>query len=144
MTAKNVKVIFDTNVWISFLIGKRLDKIKQHIVDGNITIVITGQLLTELKSVTSREKLKKYFPKNSVNELVELLETIAESVEIKPTHSINRDPKDNFLLDLIDFSKADYLVTGDKDLLEHNPFMTAQILTPNDFEKEITKNKPVS
>ncbi len=27
MTNKNVKVIFDTNVWISFLIGKRLVKI---------------------------------------------------------------------------------------------------------------------
>ena len=56
---------------------------------------------------------------------------------IKPTHFINRDPKDNFLLDLIDFSEADYLVTGDKDLLAHNPFKTAQILTPADFEIEI-------
>lgn len=36
--------------------------------------------------------------------------------------TINRDPKDNFLLDLIDFSKADYLVTGDKDLIFHNSF----------------------
>jgi predicted nucleic acid-binding protein len=40
-------------------------------------------------------------------------------------------------LDLIDFSKADYLVTGDKDLLELNPFKTARILTPSDFELEI-------
>lgn len=65
---------------------------------------------------------KKYFPKESVKELIELLETIAEKVDIKPTHFINRDPKDNFLLDLIDYSKADYLVTGDKDLLKHNLF----------------------
>lgn len=137
MTNKNVKVIFGTNVWISFLIGKRLANIKQHIVDKNITIVVSEQLLTELKIVTSREKLKKYFPKNSVKELIELLETIAENISIEPTHFINRDPKDNFLLDLIEFSKADYLVTGDKDLLEHNPFKTAQILTPADFEKEI-------
>ncbi|MCU0321104.1 MAG: putative toxin-antitoxin system toxin component, PIN family, partial [Chitinophagaceae bacterium] len=55
-------------------------------------------------------------------------------VEIKPTHYINRDPKDNFLLDLIDFSQADYLVTGDKDLLMHNPFKSAEILTPANFE----------
>lgn len=48
-------------------------------------------------------------------------------------------PKDNFLLDLIEFSKADYLVTGDKDLLEHNPFKTAQILTPTEFEKQLVK-----
>jgi len=93
--------------------------------------------LTELKIVTSREKLKKYFPKKSVKELIELLELIAENCSIEPTHFINRDPKDNFLLDLIDFSKADYLVTGDKDLLEHNPFKTARIVTPSDFEREL-------
>ncbi len=137
MTNKNVKVIFDTNVWISFLIGKRMSKIKKYISDGSITIIITEQLLTEIKSVTSRKKLKKYFPKESVKELIELLETIAENTEIKPTHFINRDPKDNFLLDLIEFSNADYLVTGDKDLLEHNPFKNTIILTPNDFEKQL-------
>ncbi|WP_197739886.1 putative toxin-antitoxin system toxin component, PIN family [Pedobacter sp. BS3] len=54
----SVKVIFDTNVWISFLIGKRLAKIRHPISNGSIT---TEQLLTEIKIVTSREKLKKYF-----------------------------------------------------------------------------------
>jgi putative PIN family toxin of toxin-antitoxin system len=84
--------------------------------------------------VTARPKLKKYFPKESVTELIELLETIAERVEVKSTHFISRDPKDNFLFDLIDAAKADYLVTGDKDLLAHNPFMSAHILTPIEFE----------
>ncbi len=138
MKVKNIKVIFDTNVWISFLIGKRLAFIKNYIADGQITIIVTQQLLDEIKDVTSRERLKKYFPKESVSELIELLETIADNMEIKPTHLINRDPKDNFLLDLIDFSKADYLVTGDKDLLVHNPFKTATILTPANFEKAMT------
>jgi len=138
MKAKSIKVIFDTNVWISFLIGKRLAIIKNYISSGQITIVTTEQLLTEIKEVTSRERLKKYFPRESVLELLELLETIAEKVEIKSTHFINRDPKDNFLLDLIDFSKADYLVTGDKDLLVLNPFKSAIILTPASFEKELS------
>jgi predicted nucleic acid-binding protein len=40
---------------------------------------------------------------------------------------------------LIEYSKADFLVTGDKDLLEHNPFKTAQILTPTEFEKQLVK-----
>lgn len=139
MTNNNVKVIFDTNIWISFLIGKRLSKIKQYISNRIITIIITEQLLLEIKMVTNRDKLRKYFPKESVNELIELLETIAEKFEIEPTHFICRDPKDNFLLDLIDISKADYLVTGDKDLLEQNPFKTSQILTPGEFEKQLKK-----
>jgi putative PIN family toxin of toxin-antitoxin system len=101
MTSKSIKVIFDTNVWISFLIGKRLSIIKQYISDGSITIVTTKQLLTEVKTVTSREKPRKYFPKDSVRELIGLLGAIAEEVDIEPRHFINRDPKDNFLLELI-------------------------------------------
>lgn len=137
MPNKSIKVIFDTNVWIGFLIGKRLTKIKQYISNRGITIVITNQLFTEIKTVTSRPKLKKYFPQQSVQELIELLETVAQNVEVKPTHFICRDLKDNFLLDLIDYSKADFLVTGDKDLLALNPFKTAQILSPLEFEEQL-------
>ena len=134
MQNKNSRVIFDTNVWISFLIGKRLSSIKNLISDGQIKIIITQQLLDEINDVTSRERIKKHFQKQTVQEFIELLKNIAEHVDIVPTHFISRDPKDNFLLDLIDFSKADYLVTGDKDLLEHTPFKTAIILTPAAFE----------
>lgn len=141
MKNKNVKVIFDTNVWISFLIGKRLSNIKDLIADGRIIIITTEQLLDEIKLVTSRDKLKKYFPKEKVTELIEFLEVISEKIDIRPIYFVSRDPKDNFLLDLIDFSKADYLITGDKDLLEHNPFKTAHILTPAEFEMQI-KNNP--
>jgi len=70
MKRKNIKVIFDTNVWISFLIGKRLSSIKNHIASGSITIVSTPILIEEIQSVTRRDKLKKYFPKTSVVELI--------------------------------------------------------------------------
>ncbi len=96
MTAENVKVIFDTNVWISFLIGKRLTFIKKFITEGKITIVVTEQLLSEIKLVTGRAKLQKYFPKQSVIELIELLETIAENIDITPKYFICRDTKDNY------------------------------------------------
>ncbi len=138
MQNKNSRVIFDTNVWISFLIGKRLSSIKNLISNGQISIIITQQLLDEINDVTSRERIKKYFQKQTVQEFIELLKNIAEHIDIVPTHFISRDPKDNFLLDLIDFSKADYLVTGDKDLLEHTPFKTAIILTPAAFEDIIS------
>ncbi|MFY7888290.1 MAG: hypothetical protein ACOVOW_05250 [Spirosomataceae bacterium] len=34
------------------------------------------------------------------------------------------------------------LVTGDKDLLEHNPFKKAQIINPSDFEGFLTSIHP--
>ena len=138
MTDRSIKVIFDTNVWISFLIGKRLSKIKEYISNGSIIIVTTKQLIDEIRLVTSRDKIKKYFPKESVKELIDLLEAIAIKVEIKSTHFICKDPKDNFLFDLIEISDADYLVTGDKELLKYNPFKSAQVVTPAEFEKKIS------
>jgi len=76
MITKNIRVIFDTNVWISFFIGKRLSFIKTYISNGKIVIITTDQLLEEITEVTSRKKMQKYFPKESVNDLLSLLETL--------------------------------------------------------------------
>jgi putative PIN family toxin of toxin-antitoxin system len=95
--------------------------------------------LAELKLVSQRKKLRKYFPLETVEEFISLLEVIAENFEIASKHNVSRDAKDNFLLDLIDYSNADYLVTGDKDLLELDSFMNAKIVTPRIFETTMTK-----
>ncbi len=49
MKAKSIKVIFYTNVWISFFIGNRLAFMKKFISNGQITLVTTEQLLKEIK-----------------------------------------------------------------------------------------------
>lgn len=136
---KSIKVIFDTNIWISFLIGKKLQSIRSMIANRKITVILTDQLLTELQLVTQRPKLRKYFSQKKVDELIEFLEVVGQLHDIAPKQELCRDPKDNFLLDLCEQSKADFLVTGDKDLIELNPFKTTQILTPNDFEKILEK-----
>lgn len=123
------------------MIGKKLSILKKYLTEGSITVVVTDQLLEEIRIVTQRKKLKKYFSQKSVKELMRLLKIIAENVNIKPTHFISRDPKDNFLLDLIEYSKADFLVTGDTDLLELNPFKTAKIINPSDFESYLIKER---
>lgn len=56
-----MKVIFDTNVWISFLIGKRLSFLKEYLANGEIQISTTEQLIIEIKEVTRRKNLKNIF-----------------------------------------------------------------------------------
>ena len=98
MIAKTLKirVIFDTNIWISFLIGKRLSIIAKYISNRHVIIVTTDRLIEEIIEATSRKKLRKYFSYTKVLELIRFLETVAEKYEIKPLFFINRDPKDNF------------------------------------------------
>ena len=64
------KIIINANLWISFLIGKELHNLKDIIVNERIKLILTDQLIDELKLVTSREKLKKYFDKDKVAELI--------------------------------------------------------------------------
>ena len=47
---------------------------------------------------------------------------VAEMIEVSETYTVCRDPKDDKLLELAVSGKADFLVTGDKDLLVLNPF----------------------
>jgi hypothetical protein len=54
-------------------------------------------------------------------------------IEIASTVEICRDEKDNFLLALAKDSKADFLITGDKDLLVLNVFENTKILTFTEF-----------
>jgi len=54
-------------------------------------------------------------------------------VHLRSTVTICRDPKDNFLLALSKDAEADFLITGDKDLLELEKFGRTIICTLNDF-----------
>lgn len=134
---KRSKVIIDTNLWISFLIGKELQNLKDLIIDEKIKLIITDQLIDELKNVTSREKLKKYFDQDKVAELISLLNIVSEKVSIRKIKQICRDPKDDFLLALSKESKADFLITGDKDLLELKIYGKTEILTVKKFKEKV-------
>ena len=58
-------------------------------------------------------------------------------MKIKNIEQICRDPKDDFLLALSKESKADYLITGGKDLLEIGMYARTEILTVNKFKEKI-------
>jgi putative PIN family toxin of toxin-antitoxin system len=127
------KIIIDTNLWISFLIGKSFTNLKSLIVEKQIEIIISEQLLTEIRTVTQRPKLTKYFPQQKVKDFLEFLTSIAIKIEITSNVTLCRDPKDNFLLALAKDSKADYLLTGDRDLLILNRFENTEFLKYIDF-----------
>jgi len=129
------RVVIDTNVMISFLIGKRLRKLKDKLSDSSIRLILTEQLISELKMVTCRPKFKKYFEKQDVSEFIGLVSIIGLFYQIIDIPDICRDSKDNFLLSLCLIGNADYLVTGDKDLLVLKEYKGTKIITPTEFDK---------
>jgi len=50
-----------------------------------------------------------------------------------PLPDICRDPDDNHILQLAQYIEADYIITGDKDLLILEQFEGTLIISPSDF-----------
>lgn len=129
-----LRVVIDTNLWISFLIGKTLIGLKDHLIRKDVVLLFSEELFEELIDVVHRPKLRKYFSSDDIRELMALLEMKALFVEIKEHVFDCRDAKDNFLLDLCISGNADYLVTGDADLIALHPFRSTKIIHYRDFE----------
>lgn len=137
MQSKSEKVIIDTNLWISFLISKNYTQLDKIIFSGKCVLIFSDELLKEFLSVIKRPKFRRFFSLEDTENLIETIQEYAEFVDVKSKVTICRDEKDNFLLSLSKDSKADFLITGDKDLLVLKTYESAEILTITEF---ITSN----
>jgi len=133
-----MRVVIDTNIWISFLIGKTLIGLRDAIISGRITILFSEELFAEFIEVLQRPKFKKYFSATAIEQLIVLLYDRVEWIEITRHFDDCRDKKDNFLLDLSVSGHADYLVTGDDDLLTLNPFYGIEIVSYRTFQNSLS------
>jgi putative PIN family toxin of toxin-antitoxin system len=91
------------------------------------------ELLEELSEALGRDKFNRYV---TSEEREEFLESLIERIElITPVGTIQvcRDPKDDMVLSLALTGKANYIISGDNDLLVLNPFRNVKIVTAEEF-----------
>lgn len=134
MQRKQSKIVIDTNLWISYLITsgfKRLDKL---VFSDKARLIFSQELIDEFIEVAERPKFRKYFNSMDIAKLPEIFDTYGELVEVKSNIKVWRDLKDNFLLSLSIDSQADFLITGDNDLLGLKNCGKTNILTIAEFE----------
>jgi len=133
MSNKKPRAVFDNNVLVSaVLLGGVPRAAFDKLLDGG-TVLISVPVLLELADILNRPKFDKYITENERMRFMVGFLKVAEMVEIKETITICRDPKDDKLLELAAGGSADFLITGDKDLLVLNPFRGIEILTPREF-----------
>ena len=138
MARKVDRVIIDTNLWISFLITKDLKTLDSRVKTGKVKFIFSLELVEEFWSVANRPKFKKVFSRADIDQLLELFDLYGELVQTKSKIQLCRDPKDDFLLALAADSKADYLITGDIDLLEIKKIGKTKIVTIADYLKKVS------
>lgn len=137
MQTKQIRIVVDTNIWISFLITKRLIQIDKLIYNDNVKLIFSNELINEFIEVSKRDKFRKYFSNNDVTRLLELFNVYGELVVVKSKINVCRDFKDNFLLSLSNDGKANYLISGDNDLLDLLQYGDTKIITITDFEIQV-------
>jgi uncharacterized protein len=138
---KKVKVVFDTNVWVSIFLKKVLsDEFSQ--AKQELTIYVSQDILLEISKVLLYTKIAIILQKANVNQKDILRVIEANSTTVKPTlklHTITEDIEYNKILECALASGADMIVTGDKHLLKLRKFKKTEILTPREFFDSIHK-----
>ncbi|HSW62493.1 MAG TPA: putative toxin-antitoxin system toxin component, PIN family [Dissulfurispiraceae bacterium] len=125
---------FDTNVLFAALITEGIcSKLLHRARSGEFSLVSCPFIMQELRRILSK---KFHLGKD---EITSSMEPINEAISKVIEHSIKvkdicRDAADDNIIACAVAAKADYLVTGDSDLLDLKSYENIKIITPRDFE----------
>lgn len=130
-----MRVVLDTNVLISAFLFKGISAGVYDYCTSQTEVCLSGWIMKEFLG-----KLEVKFKVDSIIRK-EIEEVIRERVTISkpstPLPTICRDKDDNQVLQIAESTKADFIITGDKDLLILKKFATTQIVTPGTFSDMI-------
>ena len=135
-----MKIILDTNVFFSafFYDNKILELVDQVYLQHQV--FVSNEIIAELENKLFSAKAKKLKTNYNIEETTSFFDKIKQdSFLIEPTVTVEicRDPLDNMFLELAETVEADYIITGDKDLLSLLNHKQTQILKPNQFYEKI-------
>ena len=128
--ARPWRVVVDTNAWLSaFLdpdsvVGRRLLRRR---LDARFVLVYSQELQEEILRVLRRPKFSKYIPAEKMAGYESEIQRFP-LLPVSTVVDVCRDPKDNFLLALCHDGQADFLLTGDQDLLVLEQFGHTRII----------------
>ena len=135
-----MRVLIDTNVFISYLLTPHhtgsVSVIFDALAHWRFDLLLPQDLLAEIQqTVQNKKSLSQRIPEATLDEFMNLLRMFGEEIAkiTEPIPPITRDPKDDYLIAYAIIGRADYLVTGDKDLLVLGAVDTVSIVTPVEF-----------
>jgi putative PIN family toxin of toxin-antitoxin system len=132
-----MRAVLDTNVLVSALISPA--GVPATVIeawrDGRFELVSSPALLAELEAVPRRPRIRRSagLGDAGVRDLIALIAAAAIIIRPRSRLSVLDDDADNRLLQAVTAAAADYLVTGDGELLARSSSAGADIVTPLRF-----------
>ena len=132
-----MRAVVDTNVLVSGLLAPAGSPGAIHAAwfRAEFELVTSGALFSAFVRVLSYPRIRRRLPltDDELSDLVSQVRTAAVVVETVQEIAVVRDPDDNRVLEAAQAGFADYIVTGDRDLLELREFSGIPIVTPAAF-----------
>ena len=125
------RLVIDKNVLISSLFFTTSTPAKA--VEKAVTkaqLVATTETLRELIEELLLPKFDRYVRRERRDALLQRVASLVEIVDVLQLIRASRDPRDDKFLEAAVNGRANVIVTGDRDLLDLNPFRGIAIVTP--------------
>ncbi len=134
-----MKVILDTNVVFSAFAARGLSQAVFELCLENHTIIASEHILSEL-GTHLQKKLK--MPSEKVQPIIDYLrESCSLGKEARVRKVTCRDENDIHILGLAEGTRADFIITGDLDLLVLKKYRSTSIITPREFWEREKRGK---
>lgn len=131
-----MRVVVDTNVILSAVLGGTLKAILDHWQNERFVLVVTDEIVREYLDVLQRPKfgLRGNVIDNIATFIFQFADFVVPAEHVKV---VQADPKDDKFLDAVTVGKVDFLVSGDKHLLGLKEYADVPIITPREFLKRL-------
>ena len=131
-----IKVVIDTNVFVSaILFDGELDKLINLWKRKKFTFLLSKEILEEYIKVLS---YKKFELSDKIIKRIIYEELLPYTKNIKVKKRINiikKDPSDNIFLECALEGRANYIISGDKHLLQLKQYKSIKIISFSEFIK---------
>ncbi len=136
-----IRAVFDTNVFISALFNPKRPpaQLLELALQGKIRLIVSPQLIEEIERVLTYPKIKKLLKKRKAasEEVIEGLSKTLQVALLTPGElsvaAIYDDPADDMVLACAVEGNADFIISGDKHLLNLRNYQGIKIVTPAQF-----------
>ncbi|MCK4830849.1 putative toxin-antitoxin system toxin component, PIN family [bacterium] len=136
-----IRVVIDTNIFVSSFFGGNPRKIVDLWKSGQLTLCLSKPIVHEYVEVLKRLGLQ------NERELDELLGLFAHgfhilfSAKTPELNVVEEDPDDNKFIECAVALKCTFVISGDKHLTEIRDYMGIEIVTPKEFLDSFPKFK---
>lgn len=134
-----VRVVADTNSWVSAFIGKHslvAQRLARLVANPRVKLLFSQELHDEVLRVVQRPKFSKYASPEDLHDYTQGIKAF-KLLPVTSVVAVCRDPKDDYLLALCLDGHADFLITGDRDLLVLKAFGSTRIISWAEAELEL-------